>query len=92
MGEGCETPFSCSASGASIVASRREVSQPYVPRGRCEVMCIYFYYSSSPFFSALGPRCSADPSSELLRPNEILSHCAVCVLLLDFGGHLSWRF
>lgn len=52
-------------------------------------MCIYFYYSSPPFFSALGPRCPADPSSVLLRLNEILSHCAVCVLLLDLGGHLS---
>lgn len=76
-GEGCETPFSCSASGASIVASRREVSQPYVPRGRCEVMCIYFYYYYSHFFSALGPYCPADPSPVRLHPNEILPplHC-----------------
>lgn len=91
-GEGCETRFSCSASGASIVASRREVSQPYVPRGRCEVMCIYFYYYSSHFFSALGPYRPADPSSVLLHPNEILPHCIVCVLLLGLGGHLPWPF
>lgn len=71
-GEGCAAPFPCSASGASIVALRREAPHPPVRRDGCKVTCIYSSYPPPQLLCATSPLCPADPFPAPPGAREVL--------------------